>query len=100
MNKGVQLFDPNGKRRSFKESDAEGIRSFVVQLSPSEETAMTILYANVTSYMGRGAVKAFHGSALHRGIPWTPEPMRRKVWKMSAFFLPDALGFKAEPMPH
>lgn len=79
-----------------REAKAHGIRTVVVQLGADSETAMCLWGFDPAVYRGRGAGHAFHGSAVHRGVPWNPTtsiPCQRgsAVWKMTLFWLPQDL---------
>ena len=79
---------------------AYGIRSMVIQLGDGCQTAMCMYGFSPAEYAGRGAGVAFHGSAVHRAVPWTQEVCNAErsptVWKMSAFWLPETLGYFSE----
>ena len=80
-------------------TSVEGLRSVVVQLSPTEQTAMCIWGCEPSVYEGRGAGKAFHGSAVHCGVPWDVighSGHQRPVWKVSMFWLPAAFDLVKE----
>ena len=87
-----------GLQGSREEQDkaAFGVRSVVVQLSGEWETAMCMHGFHPTVYSGRGSGVAFHGSAVHRSVPWSPAVCgllrAPTVWKMAAFWLPKDLG--------
>ena len=92
----VKLLKVKGTKLAEKERQALGIRTVVVQLGAACETAMCMWRFKSAVYGGRGAGQAFHGSAVHRGVPWiarssVPCRQRCEVWKLSAFFLPQDL---------
>ena len=90
------LIGTGGKQLSgsLAEKKAWGIRSVVVQLSPTEETAMCMWGCQPSVYSGRGAGKAFHGSALHCGIPWNLDHAGEKLT------LHKGRGGQGAPQPH
>ena len=71
-----------------------GIRSVVIQLSPSGKTAMVMWGSEKAVYHGQGAAKAFHGTCLHASVPWALEPntTQKPVWKISIFWSTSSLG--------
>ena len=101
-----RLQDPKtGKKRTFCELDALGIRSLVVQLGASELTGMCMYGHAPSIYQGQGAAVGFNGSCIHTSIPWAADETppeadaapinRRAVWKVSMFWLPADLGCTA-----
>ena len=87
----------DGKRRKLSSQvHLYGIRSVVVQLGAEAQTAMYVHGAKHPSvYLGQGAVKCFHGSAIHASLPWL-DSSNSTVWKVSLFWMPCDLGFDGE----
>lgn len=77
---------------SARERMCEGIRSVVVQLSPTAQTAMVLWSFEKALYRGQGAAKAFHGTCLHASVPWEQNSLARPVWKVSMFWTTSSLG--------
>ena len=85
-----------------RERLSEGIRSVVIQLSPTGKTAMVMWGCNISEYHGQGAAKAFHGSCLHASVPWALEPntTQKAVWKLSMFWSTSSLGLPPDKLRH